>query len=439
MSKITTLNVGGVLSPVTQTSFLKYIQECEIDISMVQETNQRNGVNLDVLAQSNRYDLFTSLGSRRGSGVLFMVSNTLCINDVTFSDIYAGYSAALIFKNNLTKYTIINIYLPHDQEVANDILSATKHFLMNMNAGCVVVGGDYNCVLNPGLDRSSGVETHNAIAKALSSFVAFFTLSDPFRVFFPSTLSYTRIVNNRNGFCGSQIGRFYISETSINTISNIEHNVCPFSDHHYVHLTLDEMKRKTAYWIFDCNLLRSDRFNEYVINFWQEWRSEKERYEDIGQWWDIGKIHLRSNIQCSFPKRRTGNGIFDRLIQLEKQVANNPLLINQFVELKDKVKLIMEQSSLEQMAQAKSKKLKYGNTPTKYFFRNLKRRSKLTEIEAIRSNDGHIITGNATHELIRQHISNQFQTPIVSNPDDSSFFMAFQNFRGQMLMIWTLT
>lgn len=142
MSKITTLNVGGLLSPVTQTSFLKYIQECEIDI-----------------AQSNRYDLFTSLGSRRGSGVLFMVSNTLCINDVTFSEIYAGYSAALIFKNNLTKYTIINIYLPHDQEVANDILSATKHFLMNMNAGCVIVGGDYNCVLNPGLDRSSGVET----------------------------------------------------------------------------------------------------------------------------------------------------------------------------------------------------------------------------------------------------------------------------------------
>lgn len=111
---------------------------------MVQETNQRDGVSLDVLAHDNSFDMYTSPGTRRGSGILIMVSCKLSIYDVTFSEIYPGYSGALMFRINLTKYTVVNIYLPHDQDFVTDILSATKHFLSNTNTGCIIVGGDFN-------------------------------------------------------------------------------------------------------------------------------------------------------------------------------------------------------------------------------------------------------------------------------------------------------
>lgn len=234
MSKILTLNVGGILSPTTQLSFLKCLRESEINIAMVQETNQRDGATLDVLKNVNRYDIYSSPGYHRGSGRLTMVSCTSCIHDVSFSVIYPGYSAALIFRFNLTKYTLVNIYLPHDQSIAIDILSATKNFLLNTNVGCIVVGGDFKCVLEPHLDRTSGVETHIAVANSLTNFVSFFNLSDPFPTNFPTTLSYTRIVTNPNRFSASRIDRFYVSSAILNSIKNVEHIVCPFSDHHSV-------------------------------------------------------------------------------------------------------------------------------------------------------------------------------------------------------------
>lgn len=80
----------------------------------------------------------------------------------------------------------------------------------------------------------------------------------------------------------------------------------------------ETIERRTACWIFDCNLLKSERFIEYVHSFWEEWRQERHQHADVGEWWDIGKAHLRSSIQCYFPKRKTGFGIFDRLNRLEK-------------------------------------------------------------------------------------------------------------------------
>lgn len=190
----------------------------------------------------------------------------------------------------------------------------------------------------------------------------------------------------------------------------------------YLHLKLETAVRSTAYWIFDTNLLKSGQFNDYVYRFWEEWRQEKYRFADIGQWWDMGKIYLRSSVQQNFPKRQTGCGMFDRLNRLEKQLSNNPSLISQYIELKAKVKCATENCSLEHLAQEKSKSVKYGNSPTKFFFSNMRRRNKTTEIESIRNEDGRIITGMATNEPIRKHISKQFQDPEVDNAYNDEFF-----------------
>lgn len=422
MSLVSTLNIGGMLSPLKQTSYLRYLQENSICIALVQETNQNVTTSLDVLKHSNCYKMFSSPGSQRGSGLLILISSSFYTSDLVFNEIYPGYAAALKFKSNSILYTIVNIYLPHNQLVAIDILTTTEHFLRNTITGHIIVGGDFNCVLDPGLDRTSGIETHNAMVTALTNFVSFFNLSDPFRFNFPTTLSYTRIVKNRTSFSASRIDRFYVSNNALNAVTNIEHHVCPFSDHHSVHLTLDTFFKTTAYWIFDGNLLKSERFNEYVHTFWEEWCQQKERFEDIGEWWDIGKIYLRGHIQCNFPKRRTGSGIFDRLNRLSKQLSSNPSLISDYLELKAKVSVITEKSSLEQLAQGKAQLLKHGNSPTKFFFRNLRRRNKVTEIDAIRNGDGRLYTGSSTNDLIRQHIAAQFQDPVINDTTDENFF-----------------
>lgn len=183
-------------------------------------------------------------------------------------------------------------------------------------------------------------------------------------------MSYTRVANIRNTFSASRIDRFYVSRRLLNSIRNIEHLECFFSDNHTVQLTLEIIERRTAYSIFDCNLLKSERFIEYVHSFWDEWRQERHQFADIGEWWDIGKAHLRSSIQWYFPKRKTGFGIFDRLNQLGKMLP-----ITQYIDIKAKVRFITDKSSIEAISQSKANHLKHGNSPTKLFFKNLKRRN----------------------------------------------------------------
>lgn len=85
MSSIITLNIGGLLSHVTQTSFLRYLRDNEVNIALVQETNQREGEILDVIENNGRYNVLKSPGFRRGSGILIMMQNSFSISDVVFS------------------------------------------------------------------------------------------------------------------------------------------------------------------------------------------------------------------------------------------------------------------------------------------------------------------------------------------------------------------
>lgn len=61
--------------------------------------------------------------------------------------------------------------------------------------------------------------------------------------------------------------RITIKGKLLQPTKNIELPGCPFSDHHSVHLTLDIFGKSTAYWIFDSNLLKSERYN----TFWDKW------------------------------------------------------------------------------------------------------------------------------------------------------------------------
>lgn len=134
-------------------------------------------------------EIFSSPGSQRGSGLLILVSIAFSANNLLFNEIYAGYAAAVTYQSNSILYTVVNMYLPHNQSKSLDILSATKQFLQNTNTGHIIIGGDFNYVLDPVLDRTSGIETHTAMAAALADLISVLSLSDPFRVNSPTLLS----------------------------------------------------------------------------------------------------------------------------------------------------------------------------------------------------------------------------------------------------------
>lgn len=132
MTVISSLNIGGLLSPIKQQSFVRSLHSNRIEMALVQETNQTEGVNFDVLNHDKTYTTFCSPGSHRGSGIMFIVSNSLYVSDIIHTEVYPGHAAILSFRSNEYVFCFVNVYLPHDQTIAVTVLSAIQHCLQGL-------------------------------------------------------------------------------------------------------------------------------------------------------------------------------------------------------------------------------------------------------------------------------------------------------------------
>lgn len=77
------------------------------------------------------------------------------------------------------RLNLVNIYRPND-----DNPSFFRHLFLSLAAlpGNFVIGGAFNCVLQPGLDRSTGSDTsHNQTRKDLLQYIKEFNLVDIWR------------------------------------------------------------------------------------------------------------------------------------------------------------------------------------------------------------------------------------------------------------------
>lgn len=89
----------------------------------------------------------------RGVAVLFHSSFQFKLLNVV-SDEVGRYIIASI-ETDKECYTLVNIYAPNDQNLRNSFFKHINEKLSECSTGSIIVGGDFNEVLNPAIDRRS--------------------------------------------------------------------------------------------------------------------------------------------------------------------------------------------------------------------------------------------------------------------------------------------
>lgn len=75
-----------------------------------------------------------------------------------------------------------------------------------------------------------------------------------------------------------------------------------YFDHKFVTVgfTLSKHTLKSCYFHFSTKPLDDKDFCEVCKLFWEKWQTEKGIFENIIQWWEVGKAHIRDFSQkCS--------------------------------------------------------------------------------------------------------------------------------------------
>uniref|UniRef100_A0A8C4S3X3 Reverse transcriptase domain-containing protein n=1 Tax=Erpetoichthys calabaricus TaxID=27687 RepID=A0A8C4S3X3_ERPCA len=195
-----------------------------------------------------------------------------------------------------SKMILINVYAPNvdDKEFMQNLFAS----IPNVNTHKIIMAGDFNCVLNPLLDRTpvTGGTTSNT-AKVITQFLNDHNLSDPWRFLNPNSRTYSFYSPVHYSY--SRIDYFFIDNNFLPTIKSCKYDTIVISDHAPLVLELKSLSPSHSphRWRLNPLLLADENCTEFIskqISFFLETNTSTE--VSAGTLWETLKAFLRGQI-----------------------------------------------------------------------------------------------------------------------------------------------
>ena len=161
----------------------------------------------------------------------------------------------------------------------------------------LLVGGDFNCVMNNAIDRTNRNVNIDVGQIELKNMNKTLNIEDIWRRHHPDKLQYTWDGGD-NRTNKSRIDYWLVSESQSSIVIQTKHVDAPFSDHNLIEITIKTNKicRGPGVWIMNVELLKSPLFDKCFLELWQHAEKTKDRYEDKGIWWDKVKSDIKQMV-----------------------------------------------------------------------------------------------------------------------------------------------
>ncbi len=265
---ILSLNVNGLNSAVKRTRVLEYLHRKSISCALIQETHLKQS---DVARFQNKYYklIAFSCAQNKTKGVLILVNRKL---NLTIEHLGSDEKGRFVFircKIYNNRLALVSIYGPNETDSA--FLTQISKTLLEEIDCPLVVGGDFNAVINPALDKSQSDTTANPSSKLLNKFITELNLIDLWRIQNTKDKDFTFFSNRHKTF--SRIDYIFLSPSLISSNSSISILPILLSDHSAVlcSVPLSDVKAKSPRWRFNISLLSNQTFitslKEYIKEF----------------------------------------------------------------------------------------------------------------------------------------------------------------------------
>ena len=256
--------------------------------------------------------------------------------------------------------------------------------------------GDFNSVMDPCRDRrNAGGQSVTDTPDVLASLFRDLSCVDVWRSCHPTQQAFTWL--RSDGTFASRIDLVGCPVSWLPSVSSCEILPCPFSDHSAVALSLssipDAVPRGPGFWKLNTSILKEPDFVSEISTFWSAWRDSRDSFSSLLDWWDLGKVRIRS-LSIDYCRRRSVKKK-ERFNLLSQRVAGLKSLVDQghVSALSDyKVALSdLQEFSLDEArgAQVRSRArwVEEGESSTAYFFRLEKKRRAESTISSLKVGD----------------------------------------------------
>lgn len=154
--RVVSMNVNGLNIPSKRHIIFDHIRRSKADVILLQETHA-------TLASEKLWrsewggPAFFCNGSQSSRGVAILVIRDLAFHVVDQKEDENGRILCMDLQIKGTVYTFCSLYAPTQDKSCEQLetLGRVEHLLGELSAVNTIVGGDFNCFLDPSLDRNS--------------------------------------------------------------------------------------------------------------------------------------------------------------------------------------------------------------------------------------------------------------------------------------------
>ena len=328
------------------------------DIVFLQETHSKKETEVQWKNEWGA-DIILSHGNSNSRGVATLLKKGIdCTIHSKTIDPQGRY---IILKADIAnhKYNLINIYaLNKDNDIANFFEKLRKTLIEeHLDADeKVIVGGDFNCPMNPFLDKKGSSSAPRKIAIAsIECFQEEFDLVDIWHVKNPGIKRFTWCQNSPQIFC--RLDYWFISNNLQDWIKSTDIIPALRTDHSAIMLVVEDNEVKQAkgrgFWKMNCAILDDSCYIEEISNLLPKWIAEGQKeLSDDRSVWKWTKFNIR-NHAIQFSKKRARNKK-DLEAQLEKEYASAKQIyeidscennLNMLITVREKIESFYEEKT----------------------------------------------------------------------------------------------
>uniref|UniRef100_H3AAM9 exodeoxyribonuclease III n=1 Tax=Latimeria chalumnae TaxID=7897 RepID=H3AAM9_LATCH len=287
-------NINGINHPIKRKRILNFLSSHQAQVALLQETHLTQ-IEHEKLRRGWVGKCFYSSYSSKARGVAILINKNSPFHLVSQSTDSNGRYIIVHGRWGSRPITLVSVYAPN----TDDPLMVQNLFLkLAQYPSPWIIGGDFNCLLDTVMDRSSSTLTPcSYMAQAIVNSMEECSLTDIWRHLHPRTREYSHYSHAHKSL--SRIDLFLISSSLIHCVQDCNFLPRYISDHSPVCVRLEtSVDLQSSYrWRFDSQLLtREDSIGEIkaAIQEFFHFNNSQSSPPDIV--WEAFKATIRGKV-----------------------------------------------------------------------------------------------------------------------------------------------
>ena len=309
---------------------------------------------------------------------------------------------------NSLPLTLVNIYGPNFD--SPDFFRRVFDSVPHTSSDNIILGGDFNCYLDPYLDRlSTKVPPTITSVQTLNNLIKLGNMVDIWRLHNPTAKDYSYYSHVHKSY--TRIDYFLVSSELVPRVKSVKYHNTIISDHSPVTLQLNSILPNQAYaWQFNPSLLSDPAF----INYMNARLVDFTEFNDTGDvsdstLWETLKVVIRGHILSfeSAKKKERNRRLVEientlTLLEQDYRASFSTSDYNKILQLKYEYNSILSQRIDHLLLKLRQRQFELGDKPERLLAKQLRGIRSKQAIFRIKSRSGRIITDH-------KEINNRFR------------------------------